>query len=218
MSTHSPALASGSAMASCPPMGRNFDSSAVAGQIAEASRRAQRGAPPAAAPEREHAPDGRAVGSEVMDRISEIFRRHMPAPPPAAIAPTSTFSAGVPISLIQAVVARSVGVSRNELLANRRHKTLSRNRQVAMYLATELAGYASLPQIAREFAKQDHTTIMYARDRVKERMAADPSLQEFVASLRDAIVGIASDLDVLCSGGECAGADRFTVTCAIGAV
>ncbi len=36
-----------------------------------------------------------------------------------------------------------------------------------MYIATELTDY-SLPQIAREFGKKDHTTVMYARDKVKQ--------------------------------------------------
>jgi hypothetical protein len=220
-----PALASGSARASCPPMGRTFDSSSLVARIADESRPGSRGVQTAASPalgsmggpERESTADGRTVGHEVMDRITEIFRRHMPAPPALAVVPTSSFRAGVPIALIQGVVARCVGVSRNELLASRRQKSLTHNRQIAMYLATKLATHASLPQIAREFRKQDHTTVMYARDRVKERMAADPTLEAFVASLHDAIVSIAADLDVLCNG-DADSVDRFTVNCAIGAV
>jgi chromosomal replication initiator protein len=51
-----------------------------------------------------------------------------------------------------------------------------------MYLAAELTDN-SLPQIAREFQKKDHTTIMYARDRVKELMSADEVYRNRVRQL-----------------------------------
>ncbi len=41
-----------------------------------------------------------------------------------------------------------------------------------MYIATELTNY-SLPQIAREFGKKDHTTVMYARDKINDLMERD---------------------------------------------
>ena len=53
----------------------------------------------------------------------------------------------------------------------RRDQRLAAPRQIAMYIATELTDY-SLPQIAREFGKKDHTTVMYARDKIKDQMAA----------------------------------------------
>ena len=51
-----------------------------------------------------------------------------------------------------------------------------------MYLATELTE-CSLPQIAREFGKKDHTTIMYARDKVKDAMARDEVYRNKVRGL-----------------------------------
>jgi len=38
-------------------------------------------------------------------------------------------------------------------------------------------------QIAREFQKKDHTTVMYARDKVKNHMAVDEAYRNKVRSL-----------------------------------
>jgi chromosomal replication initiator protein len=51
-----------------------------------------------------------------------------------------------------------------------------------MYLATELTNN-SLPQIAREFQKKDHTTVMYARDKVKNQMETDEPYRNRVRQL-----------------------------------
>jgi chromosomal replication initiator protein len=64
----------------------------------------------------------------------------------------------------------------------RRDQRLAAPRQIAMYLSTELTD-CSLPQIAREFAKKDHTTVMYARDKVKNQMAVDEAYRNKVRAL-----------------------------------
>ena len=51
-----------------------------------------------------------------------------------------------------------------------------------MYIASELTG-ASLPQIAREFGKKDHTTVMYARDKIADMMDADEAFRNKIRSL-----------------------------------
>ena len=65
---------------------------------------------------------------------------------------------------------------------HRRDQRIAAPRHIAMYLACELTGN-SLPHIAREFAKKDHTTIMYARDKVKNQMAVDEAYRNKVLSL-----------------------------------
>ena len=51
-----------------------------------------------------------------------------------------------------------------------------------MYLACELTDN-SLPQIARDFQKKDHTTIMYARDKVKNQMSIDETYRNKIRQL-----------------------------------
>jgi len=88
----------------------------------------------------------------------------------------------VTITSIKERVAKSHGLSVKELENQRRDQRLAQPRQVAMYIACELTD-ASLPQIAREFGKKDHTTVMYARDKIKDMMERDESFRTKVRSL-----------------------------------
>ncbi len=88
----------------------------------------------------------------------------------------------ITIALIKDRVAKAHGLTVKEMDHQRRDQRLAAPRQIAMYLATELTD-CSLPQIAREFAKKDHTTVMYARDKVKHQMATDEAYRNKVRSL-----------------------------------
>ncbi|MBC5824561.1 MAG: chromosomal replication initiator protein DnaA [Candidatus Eremiobacteraeota bacterium] len=88
----------------------------------------------------------------------------------------------VTISLIKEKVSRFSGITLKELEGQRRDQRLTVPRQIAMYLACDLTD-ASLPQIAREFGKKDHTTIMYARNKVKAQMERDPGFRSRVKSV-----------------------------------
>jgi chromosomal replication initiator protein len=92
----------------------------------------------------------------------------------------------VTISLIKDKVARFHGITQKELEGQRRDQRLTVPRQIAMYLACDLTN-ASLPQIAREFGKKDHTTVMYARDKVKAQMERDPEFRSKVRSVLSTI-------------------------------
>ena len=41
----------------------------------------------------------------------------------------------------------------------------------------------SLPQIARDFGKKDHTTVMYARDKIKDQMQRDEAYRNKIRQL-----------------------------------
>ena len=92
----------------------------------------------------------------------------------------------VTIALIKERVARFHGITLKELEGQRRDHRLTVPRQIAMYLACDLTN-ASLPQIAREFGKKDHTTVMYARDKVKSQMERDPEFRSKVKSVLSSI-------------------------------
>ena len=83
----------------------------------------------------------------------------------------------ITIAKIKETVSERHGLTVKEMDNGRRDQRLAAPRQIAMYIATELTDY-SLPQIAREFGKKDHTTVMYARDKIKERMQTRRSLPE----------------------------------------
>jgi chromosomal replication initiator protein len=88
----------------------------------------------------------------------------------------------VTIPLIKERVAKGYAISVKEMEAQRRDQRVTLPRQIAMYIAWQLTG-ASLPQIAREFGKKDHTTAMYARDKIADMMDADEAFRNKIRSL-----------------------------------
>ncbi len=80
--------------------------------------------------------------------------------------------ARITIAKIKETVASAHGLTVKEMDNGRRDQRLAGPRQIAMFVATELTNY-SLPQIARDFGKKDHTTVMYARDKIKDQMQRD---------------------------------------------
>jgi chromosomal replication initiator protein len=88
----------------------------------------------------------------------------------------------VTIPLIKDRVAKFYGISIKEMEAQRRDQRVTLPRQIAMYISWQLTG-ASLPQIAREFGKKDHTTAMYARDKIADLMDADEAFRNRVRTL-----------------------------------
>ena len=78
--------------------------------------------------------------------------------------------AGLGIDVIQGEVCRYYGVTLDELTGDKRTRRIVGPRQVAMYLSRELTD-ASLPAIGRAFGGRDHTTVMYAVQKVGVQMA-----------------------------------------------
>ncbi|HET7814124.1 MAG TPA: chromosomal replication initiator protein DnaA [Candidatus Baltobacteraceae bacterium] len=88
----------------------------------------------------------------------------------------------ITIATIKEKVAKAHGLTVKEMDNHRRDQRIAAPRQIAMYICTELTDY-SLPHIAREFSKKDHTTVMYARDKVKEQMQRDEAYRNKIRSL-----------------------------------
>jgi chromosomal replication initiator protein len=88
----------------------------------------------------------------------------------------------ITIEQIKDRVAKEYGLTVREMDHHRRDQRVAGPRQIAMYLATELTDN-SLPQIAREFQKKDHTTVMYARDKVKDLIERDEAYRNKIQQL-----------------------------------
>lgn len=88
----------------------------------------------------------------------------------------------VTIASIKEKVAKAHGLTVKEMDNQRRDQRLAAPRQIAMFICTELTD-CSLPHIAREFNKKDHTTVMYARDKVKEQIQRDEAYRNKIRSL-----------------------------------
>jgi chromosomal replication initiator protein len=72
------------------------------------------------------------------------------------------------------------------LLERTRRHPIARPRQTAMFLACRMT-QASLPDIGARFGGFDHTTVMYARDRVAQLVEQDPAFKAEVETIARAI-------------------------------
>ncbi len=88
----------------------------------------------------------------------------------------------VTIASIKEKIAKAHGLTVKEMDNHRRDQRVAAPRQIAMFICTELTD-CSLPHIAREFNKKDHTTVMYARDKVKEQTQRDEAYRNKIRSL-----------------------------------
>jgi chromosomal replication initiator protein len=91
------------------------------------------------------------------------------------------------IEEIQRIVARHYNVSKQDLLSNRRTRTIVKPRQVAMYLAKMLTP-RSLPEIGRRFGGRDHTTVLHAVRKIEDLVGADTKLAQELELLKRLII------------------------------
>jgi chromosomal replication initiator protein len=82
-------------------------------------------------------------------------------------------------------VAAAFGVAEKELLGPSRLRNVLLSRQVAMYLARELAGF-SLPRIGAAFGR-DHTTVLHACRKIEAELESDAVLSARVRQLRSGL-------------------------------
>ncbi len=91
-------------------------------------------------------------------------------------------AAQVSIELIQDEVSDRFGLSKEELVGDRRSQNIVYPRQVAMYLSRELTD-SSLPRIGRHFGGRDHTTVIHATSKIARLIREDRSVYNLVQEL-----------------------------------
>ena len=89
---------------------------------------------------------------------------------------------------IQMAVAAHYGVSRRDLISDRRTQDIVRPRHVAMYLCKKLT-LLSQPQIGRKFSGRDHTTVLHAVRKINAEMETDIHLRASVEMLTEKLGG-----------------------------
>lgn len=82
------------------------------------------------------------------------------------------------------VVADFFGTTKENLTGKNRSRDVALPRQVAMYLLREDGGI-SLPRIGQELGGRDHTTVMYACEKVADMMESDDRMRRQVMQLRE---------------------------------
>jgi len=83
----------------------------------------------------------------------------------------------ITIDNIQKTVAEYYKIRTSDLLSNRRSRSITRPRQLAMALSKELTNH-SLPEIGAAFGGRDHTTVLHGCRKIAELRESDNRINE----------------------------------------
>lgn len=92
--------------------------------------------------------------------------------------------AGLTPEEILKAVAEHYNLKLEEIRGAGRRKEVVIPRQIAMYLIREMT-HASLPEIGQFFDGRDHTTVLYAIQKIQESLDTDSSLQQAIKSIKE---------------------------------
>jgi len=122
-----------------------------------------------------------AAEPEAAPKIEQQPAYDLPPPKPIwfSIVDGPVFS----IRDVQDAVCQRFGVSRADLLSERRIQKLVFPRHIAMYLAKELTK-RSLTEIGRRFHGRDHATAIHAVRKIERLIKTDPDVAKIVRELR----------------------------------
>ena len=98
----------------------------------------------------------------------------------------------VPVTVERIIneVGHIYNVTPEEMIGPRRSNQISSARQVAMYLINQITGL-SYTAIGDEFGKRDHSTVVYAINKVKSIIKKDPN---YKATIEDLIKNISNEI------------------------
>jgi chromosomal replication initiation ATPase DnaA len=92
----------------------------------------------------------------------------------------------VDMGTIIRVTSTYYGISRNDILSDRRTARLARARQVAYFLCKNLSR-RSFPEIGRKFGGRDHTTIIHGVRKIEREVRHDTALAYDVAQIKKSL-------------------------------
>lgn len=136
-------------------------------------------------------------GRELEGAVNRLYLtwQHMRAPVTPDIAETvvrDLFQGVEPrrikIEDILRIISRHFGVSKGDLLSQRRHRSVVWPRQIGMYLAKQLT-HRSLPEIGRRFGNRDHTTVLHAIRKIEGVISEDTGLRDEIEDLKKLLSG-----------------------------
>lgn len=106
----------------------------------------------------------------------------------AAIRNIRNDSQPIPVTVERIIneVARTMNVSPDDIRSNKRSAPISQARQMAEYVVRDITNLP-MKAIGQEFGTRDHSTVVYAIQKVEERMGKDPT---FKAQVQDMIKNI----------------------------
>jgi chromosomal replication initiator protein len=85
------------------------------------------------------------------------------------------------------LTSKTYNVSPDDVRGKSRRQELVVPRQVSMYLIRELTTH-SYPEIGQYFSGRDHSTVMYAVQKVTAALEADTELMRIIRGIKEALV------------------------------
>jgi len=90
------------------------------------------------------------------------------------------------IHRIQEIIAEEMDVPCDLIRSKTRKKEIVQARQIAMFFCTEFTSQ-TLKTIGLQFGGRDHTTVIYAREKIQELMNAQKRFSETMSEMRQLI-------------------------------
>jgi chromosomal replication initiator protein len=100
--------------------------------------------------------------------IRDIMSEHQPLP--------------VTVEKIVGEVARTFGVSPDDIRSSKQNAAVSQPRQIAMYIVREVTGL-TMEKIGLEFGGRNHATVVYAISKVEKQLETDTRTRELVEDI-----------------------------------
>ena len=94
----------------------------------------------------------------------------------------------ITIDYIQEAVAKYYNIDKEEFNISRRSNDIAFPRQIAMYLSKQLTGQP-LAEIGKSFGGRDHTTVIYAINKIESAMKNNPNTKMIVDNIKKTILG-----------------------------
>jgi chromosomal replication initiator protein len=83
-------------------------------------------------------------------------------------------------------VAGKLGVKITDIKSQKKNKNLVNARQIAMYLSRKMTS-SSFPDIGDKIGGRDHSTVIYANNKISKALEEDPKLQKIVGEIEEMI-------------------------------
>ncbi len=85
------------------------------------------------------------------------------------------------------IIAGKLNIKISDIKAHNKNKNIVFARQIAMYLARKLTNY-SFPDIGQKIGGRDHSTVIYAHNKILNGMKSDLKLKNLVQELEDTLI------------------------------
>lgn len=90
----------------------------------------------------------------------------------------------ISIEKIQRRVADYFSIKPSDIIGKNRSRSIARPRQIAMYLSRKLTRH-SFPEIGTFFGNKDHTTVLFAFNKIEKEMEEDTKLREVLQQISE---------------------------------